>query len=156
VVLFAQGNFVMGSLFLLIQISFSLSLLLNKFGYYSFSKILILISTNYSVLFLNFAFGYESGFCMYYFTSPLVVFSFFNFNQRGQTIIGLLLYLSSFLIADISHSMGMLPWIEISPEMLNFLYITNIFFAFSFLVVLARGFSKFHYFTSQKVLFKNK
>jgi hypothetical protein len=52
--------------------------------------------------------------------------------------------------------MGMLPWIEISPEMLNFLYITNIFFAFSFLVVLARGFSKFHYFTSQKVLFKNK
>ena len=146
----------MGSLFLLIQISYSLSLLLNKFGYYSFSKILILISTNYSVLFLNFAFGYESGFCMYYFTSPLVVFSFFNFNQRGQTIIGLLLYLSSFLIADISHSMGMLPWIEISPEMLNFLYITNIFFAFSFLVVLARGFSKFHYFTSQKVLFKNQ
>jgi two-component sensor histidine kinase len=93
---------------------------------------------------------------MYYFTSPLIVFSFFNFSQRGQTIIGLLLYLSSYLIAEISHSMGMRPWIEISAEMLNFLYITNVFFAFSFLIVLARSFSKFHYFTSQKVIFKNQ
>ena len=154
--LFVKGNFVLGSLFLLVQISFSLSLLLNKFRYYTLSKILILISTNYSILFLNFAFGYESGFCMYYFTSPLIVFSFFNFSQRGQTIIGLLLYLSSYLIAEISHSMGMGPWIEISAEMLNFLYITNVFFAFSFLIVLARSFSKFHYFTSQKVIFKNQ
>lgn len=149
--MFIQGNYAIGFLFVLIQLSYSISIWLNKYEYYSFSKILILITTNYGVLSLNFTFGYDSGFYLYYFTTPLIVYSFFNFRQFGQTFIGLTLYISSYFIAEFADSRNVEPWIIVEPEMLSLLYNINVVLAFTFLIVLASSFSKFHYDASQKI-----
>lgn len=153
--MFFDGNYLIGLLFVFVQLLFSLSLLCNKFEYYSIAKILILISTNYSVLCLNFIFGYESGFYLYYFTSPLIVFSFFNFRQFIQTIIGLTLYISSYFIAHFAHTNGAEPWIKVNENMIELLYDINVILSLCYLIVLASSFSKFHYDASEKVNRKN-
>lgn len=153
--MFIQGNYVIGLLFVLVQAAFSLSIWLNKFEYYILSKILILITTNYSVLILNFTFGYDAGFYLYYFTSPLIVYSFFNFRQFRQTFAGLILYISSYFIADFADARNIEPWLKLEPEMVSLLYNINVVLAFTFLIVLASSFSKFHFDASQKITRKN-
>lgn len=153
--MFLSENYFSGFLFVFVQLLFSTSLICNKFEHYSIAKVLILISTNYSVLCLNFTFGYEAGFYLYYFTSPLIVFSFFNFRQFGQTIIGLTLYISSYFIAHFAYTHGVAPWIKVDRDTVFILYDINVILSFCYLIVLASSFSKFHYDASEKVNRKN-
>ena len=64
---FSIGSFILGLIFVVNQLLFALSLVANHRYYYNAARILIIISTNYVVLLLNFAFGHESGFLLYYF-----------------------------------------------------------------------------------------
>lgn len=155
-IMFWQGNYSIGFLFVVTQFLFSISLWLNKFKQYSISKLLILITTNYSVLCLNFTFGFESGFYLYYFTSPLIVYSFFNFKEVRQSVISLILYISSYFIAKYSFEHGVKPWISVNPEMISALYNLNVVLSFAFLIVLASSFSKFHHDASLKISRKNQ
>ncbi len=153
--MFIMKNNESAFLFVIVQLLFALSLWLNKLGYYSISKILILITTNYSVLVLNFTYGYDSGFYLYYFTSPLIVFSIFHFQDRIQSIISLSLYLSSFAIAAFCHSTELEPVVITSANTTNILFYLNSILVFCFLAVLAISFSKFHNDVSNQVLNKN-
>jgi len=149
------GSYETALLFLTVQILFSVSLVYNKFQKYNVAKIVILITTNYSVLCLNFTFGHDAGFFLYYFTSPLIVFSFFYFHQWIQTIFSLILYLSSYIIIELAHVSKMPPFFVVEENILLFLYYINVFLSFCFLIVLARSFSKFHNDASEQVRRKN-
>jgi two-component sensor histidine kinase len=134
---------------------FSISLLCNKHHYYKFGKFLTLISTNYSVLALNFIYGHNSGFFLYYFTSPLIIYSFFHFYQFRQTILGILLYLSSYSIIEIANYKNVQPIIEVSSETISSMYYLNVIMAFAFLIVLTSSFSKFQNDIAKEVQTKN-
>src|SRR4051812_9588489 len=63
------------------QILYSISLYANAKRNYNLAKFLIIFSTNFSVFYLSIFYGFNSGFHLYYFTSPLIVFSFFNLYE---------------------------------------------------------------------------
>lgn len=150
------GNYFSAILFFAVQILFSISIFFNQLGLYSIAKVIILLSTNYAVLTLNFTYGYDAGFYLYYFSTPLVVFSFFHFHQWRQTVISLALYLSSYVIAEISGYKDIEPFMEVDDQVLKYLYYVNAILSFCFLIVLARSFSKFHKNASEQVQMQNK
>lgn len=142
---FSVGNYNLGSIFVVSQLFFCLSLVANQRLYYNTARILIIISTNYVVLLLNFAFGHESGFLLYYFATPLVVYTLFHYLQRLQIILGLILYMSSYVIGEAFHFMGTEALLELGHRDLTRLHFFNVFAAFGFLIFLALGFSKQFY-----------
>ena len=150
------GHYNLAMSFILIQILYSASLVSNRNGYYNTSKLLILVTTNYAILILNFSFGHESGFHLYYFAAPLVIFTLFLFKQKIQIVLGLLLYLSSYAISEIFHNYGIQPLLKLEPSVSQVIYYQNIVLAFVFLIILALGFSKFHFRTYRELNEKNK
>lgn len=153
--MFILKNYDSAFLFCVVQMLFSISLVCNKNRYYKLGKFLTLISTNYSVLALSFTYGHDSGFYLYYFTSPLIIYSFFHFYQFRQTILGMLLYLSSYGIIEFANYKNIQPFIKVSPEILSSLYYLNVMMAFAFLIVLTSSFSKFQNDIAKEVQAKN-
>jgi len=153
--MFFMKNYESTLLFCVVQLLFSISLVCNKHKFYKVGKFLNLISTNYSVLALNFTYGHESGFYLYYFTSPLIIYSFFHFYQFRQTILGMLLYLSSYSIIEFANYQHIQPIIKVTPETLSSLYYLNVMMAFAFLIVLTSSFSKFQNDIAKEVQEKN-
>jgi two-component sensor histidine kinase len=153
--MFILKNYDSALLFCVVQMLFSISLVCNKNRYYKLGKFLTLISTNYSVFALSFTYGHDSGFYLYYFTSPLIIYSFFHFYQFRQTILGLILYLSSYGIIEFANYKNIQPIIKVSPEILSSLYYLNVMMAFAFLIVLTSSFSKFQNDIAKEVQAKN-
>jgi two-component sensor histidine kinase len=145
------GEFNLAIIFIISQVLYALSLIANRDGYYNTAKYLIIISTNYAVLTMNFAFGYEAGFLRYYFAAPLVIFTLFNYRQTAHIVLGMSLYMSSFVIGEIFYLMGVPALLDFSPEILSNLRLMNIFATLLFLTMLAMGFSK-QYYRSYKAL----
>lgn len=155
VTMFFMKNYESTLLFCVVQLLFSISLVCNKHKFYKVGKFLTLISTNYSVFALNFTYGHDAGFFLYYFTSPLIIYSFFHFYQFRQTILGMLLYLSSYSIIEFANFKHVQPIIEVSPDILNSMYYLNVTMAFAFLIVLTSSFSKFQNDIAKEVQAKN-
>lgn len=149
--LFISGYYELASIFVIVQLLFIFSLIANRNGYYNTSKILIILTTNYAVLTMNFAFGRESGFLFYYFAAPLIIFSLFHYRQTIYVIIGLFLYISSYIVGEITHSYGLHALFEVNPTTETWLHYLNSFGAFSYLILLAIGFSKEHYHSYKKL-----
>lgn len=81
-------------------LSFGTVLLLNYQKKYIPSKILLILSTNASVVGLTYILGYNSGFYLYLFTAPLFVFWLFDIQKEKKYIaLSVLTYLSSYIIA---------------------------------------------------------
>lgn len=153
--MFYLKNFDSAILFCILQLFFTISLFCNKHHFYKIGKFLTLISTNYSVLALSLTYGHDSGFFLYYFTSPLIIYSFFHFYQFRQTILGILLYLSSYTIIEIAHYQNFTPLIHLNTQTLTSLYYLNVAMAFAFLIVLTSSFSKFQNDIAREVQDKN-
>ncbi|MEN9998953.1 MAG: hypothetical protein RI922_1943 [Bacteroidota bacterium] len=153
--MFLLNNYESALLFCVVQLLFSVSLVCNYNQYYRVGKFLTLISTNYSVLALSFTYGHDAGFFLYYFTSPLIIYSFFHFYQFRQTILGILLYLSSYSIVEIAHFNEIQPLVILNQETLTILYYLNVVMAFAFLIVLTSSFSKFQNDIAFEVQIKN-
>jgi len=148
-------NYETALIFFIVQFLFSVSLWLNKFHSYKLAKLVILFTTNYAVLCLNFIYGHDSGFFLYYFTSPLIVFTVYNIRQRIQSIISLTFYLVSYVISEVIYHYDIEPWIILDKQTITILYYFNVILAFCFLIVLARNFSKFHKDAYEHVNLKN-
>lgn len=153
--MFILGNYDSALLFVVIQLLFSLSLFCNRYSLFKTAKFLTLISTNYSVLILSFTFGHSSGFYLYYFTSPLIVYSFFHFYQFRQTVISLLLYLSSYALIEYANYNKYEAFVAVEPSTLTALYYLNVTMAFCFLIILTSSFSKFQNDVATEVNLKN-
>jgi two-component sensor histidine kinase len=126
------------------QILYSISLYANKIRNYNLAKFLIIFSTNFSVFYLSIFYGFTSGFHLYYFTSPLIVFSFFNLYELKKIIYGISLYLLSIGILVYFNHYGLFIKHEISPELQSKLYFINVFLAMSFCLLLVTHFSSFN------------
>lgn len=139
------GQFQLASIFIISQILFLLSLAANKNGYFNTAKILIIITTNYVVLTLNFVFGRESGFLEYYYAAPLVIFILFHYRQTFLVILGLSFYVSSYIIGQIFHFIGTKALLDIDSTVAAWIHTSNIIGTFLFLILLSLGFAKEHY-----------
>jgi two-component sensor histidine kinase len=153
---FSKGYIDLAGLFVITQLIYAFSLAANYRGHYNTSKILILFTTNYVILLMNFAFGHHAGFLLYYFATPLVVFTFFHYRQRLQIVLGLLLYLSSYIVGEVFNYIGTESLLDVSVDIVTNLRFINLFAAFTFLISLAYGFSKQHYRSYTELDQKNK
>ncbi len=120
------------------------SLFFNKSGHYNVAKFLILIATNYSVFYLSLFYGFASGFHLYYFTSPWIVFSLFNFSETYKILTGIFLYLLSIAILVFVNHYDLLPAHEMPFKIASVLYSVNVFLALSFCLLLVANFSNFN------------
>jgi two-component sensor histidine kinase len=126
------------------QILYCFSLYANKNEHYNFAKFLIIFSTNFSVFYLSLFYGFDSGFHLYYFTSPLIVFSFFNLLELKKIVYGITLYLISIAILVYFNHYQLYVSHEISQELEGKLYFINVFLAMSFCLLLVTHFSSFN------------
>lgn len=149
--LFISGYLELASIFVIVQLLFIFSWIANRNGYFNTSKILIILTTNYAVLTMNFAFGRESGFLFYYFTAPLIIFSLFHYRQTFYVVFGLVLYISSYIVGEVAHSTGLQALFEVNDTTEIWLHYLNSFGAFSYLILLTIGFSKEHYRSLKKL-----
>lgn len=126
------------------QLFYVASLFLNKQGNYLAAKFLILIATNFSVFYLSLFYGFDSGFHLYYFTSPLIVFSLFNFDELVKIIIGVLLYLVTVGFLLVLNHFGYFEQHQMPVKIAEALYSINVFLALSFCLLLVTHFSSFN------------
>lgn len=120
------------------------SLCCNKNGHYNTAKFLILIATNYSVFYLSLFYGFASGFHLYYFTSPWIVFSLFNFSETYKIITGITMYLISILVLVLMNHYNLAIEHEMPSRIFSVLYSLNVFLALSFCLLLVANFSNFN------------
>ena len=130
--------------FIVAQLLFVLSLYCNAIKQFLFSKILVIIATNFSVFYLSLFYGYSSGFHLYYFTSPLIVLSLFGYDERKKLIFGILLYIVSIIILMILHYLNFKPIVAISESLEFFLYYINVFLVLSFCILITANFANFN------------
>jgi two-component sensor histidine kinase len=136
------------------QILYSISLYANAKRNYNLAKFLIIFSTNFSVFYLSIFYGFNSGFHLYYFTSPLIVFSFFNLYELKKIVYGISLYLLSIGTLVYFNYYELYISQEIKPELQGKLYFINVFLAMSFCLLLVTHFSSFNK-KINKILEKN-
>jgi two-component sensor histidine kinase len=141
--------FIMGLFF------YALSLYCNKVAWFTSAKVLILVATNFSVFYLSLYYGFGSGFHLYYFTSPLIVFSLFDISELNRIIYGFLLYLLSLALLVYLHDIGFSLSNETPMKINRFLYPVNIFLALSFCLLMVTHFSEFNKKINKKLLISN-
>ena len=111
---------------------FTTSIILNKFSKFNLSSILILFTTNWSVLFFSIYLGMNSGIHLYLFTSPLIVFTLFENNNKVFISGAMLSYLINFFIIILFDKYLGISFISLEKETYESLYLGN--FAFSFII----------------------
>jgi len=121
-----------------------LSLYFNSIKRYDLAKYLILFATNISVFFLSIYYGFESGFHLYYFTTPLIVFSIYNFSEKFKVLIGISLYLISLFALELSDMKWLITNEQLPARMASGLYTINTFLAMSFCLLMVTHFSSFN------------
>lgn len=132
------------SVFLIGLIVYLISLNCNKHAYFNTAKFLILFATNFSVFYLSFYYGFNSGFHLYYFTSPLIVFTLFSFEELNKIFFAFTIYLSSVAILIVLNHRGLLVNSAVSSNVQQLFYAINIFLALSFCILLVAYFSEFN------------
>lgn len=126
------------------QLLFIASLYFNQVQKFETSKIFIVIGTNFSVFYLSLFYGFASGFHLYYFTSPLIVLSLFNFDQIRSFVFAISVYMISILLLVLFYLFNVEPMVIIEVRLTDFLYSINIFLALSFSILIAVNFSMFN------------
>jgi two-component sensor histidine kinase len=136
-------------------IFYMFSLYCNSKNRHVTAKVLIIIATNFSVFYLSLFYGFDSGFHLYYFTSPLIVFSLFDYSELKRTIWGFLLYLASIAVLVYLNHAGISVAQEMPLALGRMLYSLNIFLALSFCLLLVTHFSEFNKKINQQLVASN-
>ena len=156
ITLFFLGEWLLGILFVFAQLLFSASLVMNHLKKYNFAKYLIFVTTNYVVFTLSISIGHDAGFHLYYFTSPLIVFSLFELREMKKIIGFIIFYLSSNVIIEYLYMIEYPTLLNVDKDVIYPFYLLNAFLSFCFLFIMTFNFSKYHYYVSEKFLKSNK
>jgi two-component sensor histidine kinase len=116
-------------------LGFTASVILNHFGKYFLSSLLVLINTNYCVLFFSIYLGFDSGIHLYLLTSPLIVLSLFHSNRKNFIALAMLSYILCLFIVLLVEKYFQFHVQQLDKESLSFLYILN--FSFSILILIS-------------------
>jgi two-component sensor histidine kinase len=130
--------------FLGAQILFIYALYNNYVKRFLFSKITVIVATNFSVFYLSLFYGYYSGFHLYYFTSPLIVLSLFSFDEMKKFVAGISLYLFSIIILVLINHLNIKAIVDVPANVIDILYSVNIFLVMSFCILITVNFTNFN------------
>ncbi len=108
---------------------FLLCISLNRKGFIAASCLLIVINTNFSVLYFSSLLGFTSGIHLYLFTSPLIVYLLFDFKQRGKIILTFASYLFTFIAIFLIDKYQVFDYKLPDSSLIPFLYGLNFCFA---------------------------
>ena len=126
------------------QLLFIYALYNNYLNRFLGAKILVIIATNFSVFYLSLFYGYNSGFHLYYFTSPLIILSLFSFDEMRKFIGGISLYLIFILILVLLNLLNFKAIVIVPVNIINVLYSINVFLVLSFSILIAMNFASFN------------
>jgi two-component sensor histidine kinase len=107
---------------------FILSPILNKKGMKRMARTLIVLDTNFAVLYFSSILGYNSGIHLYLFTSPLIVYLLFDFKHKGWIILALSSYLITFIVVYLQSRYAFIPTKPMSDDFTHLLYGINFCF----------------------------
>ncbi|MFI5151558.1 MAG: sensor histidine kinase [Bacteroidia bacterium] len=107
---------------------FLISPVLNKRGLKILSRVLIVLNTNFAVLYFSSILGYSSGIHLYLFTSPLIVYLLFDFKHKGRIILALSSYLVTFILVYLQSQYTFLAVKPLSQDFTHLLYGINFCF----------------------------
>lgn len=122
--------------FVIITIIFALFLNIN--GQFRASKIFFMIIAHIFLSFLSIHYGYASGFHFFFFlflAFAILTFDFDNKTEKFLALTFIIMSFTGFLFAEI-FLINVKPLIELSDELLRYLYILSLTGAFSFLVII--------------------
>jgi two-component sensor histidine kinase len=105
---------------------FVTSVILNRFKKYTLSSLLILINTNYCVLFFSIYLGFNSGIHLYLFTSPLIVLTSFDTTKLRTIFLAMLSYILNFILITLVVKHFNLHFIQLTESVQNAFYLINL------------------------------
>lgn len=116
---------------------FILSIILNSYGRYAFSSLLIIINTNYCVLFFSLYMGLASGIHLYLFTSPLIALMSFDTKNIKLIFLAMSSYLINYLIIFSTARHNDSGILNLPAQTLNTIYFLNFSGSFFILIILS-------------------
>lgn len=137
-------------------ILFIAAIWLNKAKLFTLSSILIIINTNYCVLFFSIYLGFNSGIHLYLFTSPLIVLTAFDTKNIKVIFLIMLSYLANFIFITVLGKHYQISILQLSPQVLDTFYIFNFACAIFILITLALYFLHNNNKINSLLLFNNE
>lgn len=116
---------------------FVVSIILNRYQKFTLSSIIILLTTNYCVLFFSIYLGMSSGIHLYLFTSPLIVLTLFDTKNKYFISIGLMSYLVNFVIIVLFEKYSGVKFLILQKQDLEVFYYSNFIFSIIILISLS-------------------
>ena len=113
---------------------FLLSIVLNHFEKYTLSSSLILLNTNYCVLFFSIYLGFDSGIHLYLFTSPLIVLTLFDTKKIIFIALAMMSYILNFIILLLIGGLFKINFLILSESENDAFYLVN-FICSSFILM---------------------
>lgn len=104
---------------------FLLSIILNKYQKFNLSSLLILINTNYCVLFFSIYLGFDSGIHLYLFTSPLIILTSFDTKKIRFIALAMVSYLINFAVISVVGKNFGFQVLELTDFTQNAFYFVN-------------------------------
>jgi len=104
---------------------FAFSIFLNKIQKFRLSSFLILLNTNYCVLFFSVYLGFDSGIHLYLFTSPLIVLTLFDTKRIMSISIAMLSYILNFVVIAYINNFFRFNYFTINPFQQEIFYLIN-------------------------------
>jgi len=137
-------------------IGFVLSIYMNSIGKYTLSSILIILNTNYCVLFFSTYMGLASGIHLYLFTSPLIVLTAFDTKNVKLISFAMSSYLLNYLVISIAGKYFETALLNISADSLDYFYFVNFTGSLFILMILSFYFLYNNNKTNELLVLKNE
>jgi two-component sensor histidine kinase len=135
---------------------FYLTILYNHLERYRLSSVLLLLNTNYCVLFFSVYLGFDSGIHLYLFTSPLIILTLFDIKNYRFLFIAMSSYLINFIvIVFIGKYLGY-HTSTLEPRTLSFFYLINFSSCIFIILTLTLHFYKNNKKVNHLLILKNR
>lgn len=132
---FISNDYAIGAACISVSIAlFIACIALNNFRYYTLSKAILILVTNFSVLFTSILFGFKSGFHLYLLTSPLITFMLFESKQTIIIILSILSYCLNFAVLLLLHKYYDIESAFVNHEQSDTMYLLN--FSFTIFIII--------------------
>lgn len=132
-ILFAFRYYFSSAIMLLIIGLLLFCVYLNKNRQKEQARMLMVLVTNFSVLYYTLILGFNSGIHLYLFLSPLIVYLIFDMAEKKKVLLNLSTYVVNFILLFLIYKSGNELKPDISEQTTDFLYALN----FSFTLILS-------------------